>query len=76
MALTAANLYHDIIVINLIKIVNCGKNYVMMMMMACVCVCVRACVHRSYIKFIIIFCETYIHVIKHEYSISLQRLMS
>jgi hypothetical protein len=47
-----------IIVIQLIKIVNCGKDYVMI----CVCVCVCVCVHISYIKFIIIFNETCIHV--------------
>jgi len=43
-----------IIVINLIKIINCGKDYVMM------CVCV----YRSYIKFIIILSETYIYMFK------------
>jgi len=46
-----------IIAINLIKIVNCGKDNVMMMMMMCVCI------YRSYIKFIIIIRETYIRVI-------------
>lgn len=47
--MTAASSYHDdIIIINLIKIVNCGKDYVM------ICVCVK--------KFIIMFRETYIHV--------------